>query len=169
MFEIRTLAVDDLTAYKALRDATLAAYPEAFTSDVEAERAKTPQQYLPRLGLDRANAGHFTLGAFDAGALVGALSCERDPRIKVRHIGHVTAMMVRDGQHGRGIGSALLDACIAGARSAGIERLTINVTTTNLRALRLYERMGFRRYGTLVQAIKLGDRYHDKDHLVLEL
>ena len=169
MLEIRALTAQELSAYKALRDATLAAHPEAFTSDAEAERAKTPQQYLPRLGLDRADPGHFTLGAFEVGMLVGAVSCERDPRLKVRHIGHVTAMMVRDGQQGRGIGRALLDACIAGARAAGIERLTINVTTTNLRALSLYERVGFRRYGTLVHAIKLGHSYHDKDHLVLVL
>jgi ribosomal protein S18 acetylase RimI-like enzyme len=169
MAEVRRLAAEELTAYKALRDATLAAHPEAFTSDAETERAKTPQQYLQRLGLDRADGGHFTLGAFEGGLLVGAVSCERDARLKVRHLGHVSAMMVRDDLHGRGIGRALIETCIRAARDAGIERLTINVTTTNLRALLLYERVGFRRYGTLEHALKLGSRYHDKDHLVLVL
>ena len=168
---IRPLAASDLAAYKRLRDTTLAAEPEAFTSDAAEESAKSPQSYLPRLGLDRPDGGHFTLGAF-AGAehLVGAVSCDRELRIKGRHIAHVIGMMVLAEARGQGIGRRLLAECIALARHApGLERLTLSVTASNRIAVELYLRAGFTRYGTLAQAIKLGDQYHDKDLMVLNL
>ena len=54
---VRRLDIADLPAYKALRDATLAAHPEAFTSDAAEERRREPSDYLQRLGLDRHDGG----------------------------------------------------------------------------------------------------------------
>jgi len=168
--EIRRLQSADLAAYKALRDAALADDPAAFTSDAETESRKLPDAYLPRLGLDAPLGGIFTIGALRGGTLLGAVSCERDMRIKVRHIGHVVGMMVRSDQRGQGIGRALIDACIAEARrGVGVEILTLTVTASNAGAVRLYERAGFDRYGSLPHAIKVGDRYHAKDQMVLTL
>jgi len=167
---LRALAVDDLPAYKALRDETLARHPEAFTSDAATEQARAPSAYLPRLGLDRPDGGQFTLGAWRDGRLVGAVTCEREARMKVRHIGHLTGMMVRAEARGAGIGRRLLDACIAEARRArGIELLTLSVTSTNEPAVHLYETAGFRRYGRLPHALKVGRAYHDKDLMMLAL
>ena len=171
---IRRLTPEDLGAYKALRDRTLADHPEAFTSDAEAERRKEPASYLPRLGLGRPEGGHFTLGAWRgetaSAELVGAISCEREPRIKARHIGHIIGMMVKSDCNGQGIGRALLVAAIAAARSAhGLEMLTLSVTASNLAAVGLYESLGFVRYGSLPNAIKVEGRYHTKDQMVLML
>jgi ribosomal protein S18 acetylase RimI-like enzyme len=172
---IRALQASDLRAYKHLRDTVLAAEPSAFTSDSAEERRKPAESYRARFGLDRADAGQFTLGAFDAadggaGALIGAVTCERDPRIKGRHIGHIAGMMVLAHARGRGVGRGLLDACIATARrAAGLELLTLSVTSSNHIAVGLYEHAGFTRYGTLVRAIKIGAHYHDKDLMVLML
>ena len=90
---IRPLVPADLAAYKSLRDDVLSAFPESFTSDAAPERS--PDSYLSRLGLQRPEGGEFTLGAWQMGELVGAVSCERDARTKVRHIGHIIGMMVR--------------------------------------------------------------------------
>lgn len=167
---IRRLGRDDLPAYKALRDAMLAAHPEAFTSDAAAESARGAASYLPRLGLDRPEGGQFTLGAWRGTTLVGALSCERDGRVKVRHIGTLVGMMVRPEVRGGGIGRALLEAGLAEARRAdGLELLTLSVTAGNLPAERLYERAGFVRYGLLKRGIKLDGRYHDKQLMALTL
>jgi len=168
--EIRRLQGTDLAAYKALRDAALADDPSAFTSDAETERRKPPEAYLARLGLEARLGGVFTLGAWRGGSLLGAVSCERDMRAKVLHIGHVIGMMVRSDERGRGVGRLLVDACIAEARrGVGIEMLTLTVTATNAGAVRLYERTGFVRYGSLPNAIKVGDGYHAKDLMVLTL
>ena len=169
-FSIRRLVPADLAAYKALRDETLATHPTAFTSAAVEARSRTPQSYLPRLGLDRPEGGHFTLGAWQGEQLVGAIGCEREPRFKGRHIAHVAGMMVRDGWHGRGVGRALLDACIAQARRAqGVEMLTLSVTAGNAPAIHLYRRAGFVRYGSLPRAICVDGEYHAKDQMVLAL
>jgi ribosomal protein S18 acetylase RimI-like enzyme len=168
---IRALVAADLAAYKRLRDVTLAAEPEAFTSDAAEELPKSPQSYLPRLGLDRPEGGQFTLGGFFGNEhLVGAVTCEREVRIKVRHIGQIVGMMVLAEARGQGVGRRLLADCIALARrTPGMELLTLSVTSTNRTAVELYARAGFTRYGTLVHAIKLGGQYHDKDLMVLTL
>ena len=167
---IRRLAAADLRSYKALRDEMLEAHPEAFTSDALTERHRRADDYLSRLGLERPDGGHLMLGAWRDGLLLGVVGLERDERIKVRHIGHVVSMMVRPAERGHGIGRALLEALIDAAREpAGLEMLTLTVTNANSSALRLYERTGFVRFGTLHKAIKVGARYHDKVHMVIYL
>ncbi len=167
---VRPLLAGDLAAYKVLRDEMLELHPEAFTSDAPTERQRTAAAYLPRLGLDRPEGGQFTLGAWRGNRLLGAISCERDARLKVRHIGHIVGMMVRVDSRGQGIGRALVAACIAQARrTRGLELLTLSVTSSNAAAVSLYEAAGFSRYGRLVHAMKLGDTWLDKDLMVLPL
>jgi ribosomal protein S18 acetylase RimI-like enzyme len=167
--QIRPLGAADLADYKRLRDDMLALHPEAFTSDAESEAAKDAADYLPRLGLDRVEGGQFVLGAWRGRRLVGAIGCERETRLKVRHIGHVIGMMVRPESRRRGIGAMLLESCIAEARRAGLEMLTLTVTAENEAAVRLYQRHRFIAYGTLERALKIGSRYHDKLHMALTL
>ena len=165
---VRRLVPADLAAYKDLRDTVLTAHPEAFTSDAAPERSH--ESYLSRLGLDSADGGEFTLGAWEGDRLVGAVSCERDARKKVHHIGHVIGMMVHCDRQGLGIGRTLIDACIAEARVArGLLMLTLTVTAGNASAVRVYERAGFTRYGRLERAICVDGVYHPKDHMTLSL
>ncbi len=166
---IRPLVVADLPGYKELRDEMLFAHPEAFTSDGATDRRKEPADYLQRLGVDRREGGHFLLGAWRGTRLTGAIGCERDTRVKVRHVGHVIGMMVRAEARHRGVGQALLEACVATARGAGLETLTLTVTAGNADAVGLYERNGFVPYGLLKRAIKVGTVYHDKLHMALDL
>ena len=166
---IRALVAADLAEYKRLRDEMLAAHPEAFTSDAATESAKVPGDYLHRLGLDHGGGGQFVLGAWSGTSLVGAIGCERDGRVKVRHIGHVIGMMVRPAMRRQGLGAQLVVACIEQARRARLEMLTLTVTAGNASAVQLYERHGFVGYGTLRRAIRIGADYHDKLHLALVL
>jgi ribosomal protein S18 acetylase RimI-like enzyme len=167
---IRPLRPDDLADYKALRDTMLAAHPSAFTSDATEGLARAPDSYRSRLGLERSEGGQFTLGAWENAVLLGAISCERDARLKVRHIGHIVGMMVRDECQGRGIGRALLAECIVLARRAeGLQMLTLTVTAGNRPAIALYEAFAFMRCGSLPRAICVAGQYHAKDQMVLAL
>jgi RimJ/RimL family protein N-acetyltransferase len=167
---LRALDENDLDAYKALRDHALAHHEEAFTSDAAAEAARTAQSYRSRLGCDGSGDGGFTLGAWRGDRLVGAISCERDPRSKVRHIGHVIGSMVANDQQGQGVGRALLDALIARAGADDeLHQLTLSVTVGNTAAVRLYESAGFTHYGTLPRAIRVGGRFLDKHLMRLNL
>jgi ribosomal protein S18 acetylase RimI-like enzyme len=167
---IRLMGAPDLAAYKLLRDTVLAAHPEAFTSDAETELRRPPETYLARIAGAADGGWPFTLTAWQDGRLCGAITCERDGRLKVRHIGHVVGMMVRADMRGHGVGRALLEACIATCRQRrDIEQITLSVTSTNHAAIRSYQRAGFVRYGQLARAIRLGAHHFDKDLMVLNL
>lgn len=60
-------------------------------------------------------------------------------------------MMVRAGWRGRGVGSALLAACIDWARSAGAHKVTLEVWPHNEAALALYRKFGFQQEGYFVK------------------
>ena len=173
---IRPLLEPDLLGYKALRDAMLAAHPDAFTSDAEAESRRDLGSYCSRLSGGAGGNTLFTLLAVDGTRVVGALTCEREPRRKVAHIAHLIGMMVADTHCSRGIGRALLRDAIARLRgTAGLAQVTLTVTSTNRAAVGLYESMGFVRYGRLADAIRLPDgrvpdgRRLDKDLMQLPL
>lgn len=152
---IRPMLEPDLLAYKALRDSMLAAHPEAFTSDAETESQRDLATYRSRL---TGGTTHFTLVALDGGRLIGALTCEREPRSKVQHIAHLVGMMVADSHRGRGIGRALLADALERLRATpGLAQVTLSVTATNQTAVGLYESQGFERYGRLPDAIRLPD------------
>lgn len=59
------------------------------------------------------------------------------------------SVYVRDGWHGRGIGSALLGAVIAAARTAGHRVLIADIEAGNAASIRLHERLGFQTVGTV--------------------
>lgn len=152
---LRPMLEPDLLAYKALRDAMLAAHPEAFTSDAETEVQRDLASYRSRL---TGGGTLFTLLALEGGRLVGALTCEREPRRKVQHIAHLVGMMVATDCRGRGIGQALLAAALQRLQATpGLGQVTLSVTSGNTAAIRLYESQGFVRYGRLPDAIRLPD------------
>jgi putative acetyltransferase len=52
-------------------------------------------------------------------------------------------MMVRDGHRGRGVGSALMDACLTWSREHAAHKVALTVWPHNERALVLYRKYGF--------------------------
>ncbi|MEY4564148.1 MAG: hypothetical protein RLZZ618_3425 [Pseudomonadota bacterium] len=167
---LRPLSAADLPAYKSLRDLMLHAHPEAFTSDAETESHKPAEVLMPRLGIGRLDGRQFTLGAFEAGRLVGAVSCEGDPRTKVQHTAHLVGMMVRPACGGRGIGRLLLQACLSRlSQASGVHQVSLSVTSGNVPAIRLYRSAGFVHCGTHPRAVYVKGIFHDKDQMWLDL
>ena len=104
---IRLLTDTDLPAYKALRDIGLQHDPEAFTSDFDTASALPPATYATRLG--QPPDDHFILGAFDSsGAMLGAVVCQRQARLKQRHEAELVGMIIAPAARSKGIGKALL-------------------------------------------------------------
>jgi ribosomal protein S18 acetylase RimI-like enzyme len=56
---------------------------------------------------------------------------------------------------GRGLGTALIFAALAGFQQVGLTRVYLEVTAQNDGAVRLYKRLGFRRTKTLFKAVEL--------------
>jgi RimJ/RimL family protein N-acetyltransferase len=58
-------------------------------------------------------------------------------------------MAVAEGWRGRGVGTALMQACVDWARELGVHKLALQVWPHNDAAIRLYEKFGFEREGVL--------------------
>ena len=56
---------------------------------------------------------------------------------------------------GKGLGSILLSRAAGGFRAAGLERMHLEVTTENTGAVRLYERLGFKRSKVVYKAAEV--------------
>lgn len=172
---LRLMQRADLAAYKQLRDQMLSRHEQAFTSDAETETVRDVNSYASRLGAKQGGSasGHtlFTLTAWQGRQLVGALTCEREPRRKVQHVAHLIGMMVSDAVQGQGIGRAMLAEARQQLTSwPDLELLTLSVTRSNTPAVRLYEHTGFQPYGCLEGAVRLPDgRYVDKLLMSLRL
>ena len=166
---IRLLTHADLPAYKALRDTGLQHDPEAFTSDFDTASALPPATSATRLG--QPPDDHFILGAFDAGgAMLGAVVCEREARLKKRHEAELVGMIIAPAMRQRGIGKALLKEFDTLVRKLpGLEQVVLGVTADHAAAVKLYEGAGFVRYGLQPRAIKIGEQYHDKALMLKQL
>jgi len=97
-----------------------------------------------------------TLNAFDDPYSLLLAAVDRGDRL----IGELSAfgrenrpaeigMAVAADWRGRGVGSALMQACVDWARESGIHKLSLQVWPHNDVALRLYEKFGFEREGVL--------------------
>jgi len=94
----------------------------------------------------RRHADAAVLVALDSDRIVGRLSLARDPHPASAHVADL-GMMVAASHRRRGIGRQLLDASVAWASAAGVEKLELHVFPWNEPAIRLYEDFGFEREG----------------------
>ena len=70
---------------------------------------------------------------------------------------------------GCGAASALTEAILAFAKENGFEQLNLEVRSNNARAIRLYEKHGFRKLCTFPRFFKINGEYIDFDLMNLEM
>lgn len=141
-----------------------AAAPDAFTSTRE-ERAAEPDSWWVKRVADAAGQST-TYGAYHQDELVGAVTVEFSLKIKTRHKAHLVGMFVREDCRGLGAGALLVRAALSAAAARPEVRLvTLTVTDGNAPALALYERSGFRRFGTEPMAIATDEGFKAKVHM----
>ncbi len=74
----------------------------------------------------------------------------------VGDVGHISRLAVHPAWQGRKIGHQLLLDTMAYLHTAGVTRLSLNTEVENVRATRLYESLGFRRFGRLIPVLVRG-------------
>ncbi|MGF6607187.1 RimJ/RimL family protein N-acetyltransferase [Paraburkholderia sp. WSM4175] len=73
-------------------------------------------------------------------------------------------MYVAQEAAGRGVGRALLGELLTrAARVDGLRQVQLTVGSRNYAARRLYESLGFRKYGCEVGALNVDGVFHDED------
>jgi len=156
---IRVLDEHDLPAYAALRRESLLESPLSFGASPETDVAAT------QLG-----GNVIVLGAFVGDELAGAAGLMRGRHAKSAHLISLWGMYVSPSHRGAGLGRALLEACIAHARSlGGVEAMQLGVTEPADAARRLYERAGFVTWGVQPDALRHGGMAVGEHHMLLRL
>ena len=92
-------------------------------------------------GLD--DASQSLLVAEEDGRVVGFVSVSDRRHWSGEGEAYIGELVVEPSSEGRGIGTGLVDAAMAWARSRGHGRIAVSTGAANLRARRLYERLGF--------------------------
>jgi GNAT superfamily N-acetyltransferase len=131
--------------YGPLGELTVAAYrglPGRPTSDRYAA--------MLRDVASRAREAEVLVALDDDGSLLGGVTYVGDPsnswaEFKAEDEACFRMLAVTPDAQGRGVGRALVEACIERARRDGKSRLSLLTTATMASAHRLYERLGFRR------------------------
>ena len=158
---VRSLCAADAEALSDFRYATfsetyfMARYPEEFESDLDKMRAG--------LADCEASERNFEIGAFDGEKLAGELGAAQvRPHLKYRHRARM-GISSRKEYWGCGLGSFLMQAAVEQATANGFEQLELGVFEDNVRAIHLYEKFGFEKYGVNPRAFKLKDgTYRDE-------
>ena len=159
---VRSVEGEDAEAHRQFKCMTsdetyfMARYPEECAYDIERVRE----------GLTACEASpvNFEIGVYDdRGEQVGDIGVTQiRPHLKYRHRA-VMGISVRKEYWGCGLGSFLMQIAVEQTAANGFEQLELGVFEDNVRAIHLYEKFGFAKYGVSPRAFKLKDgTYRDE-------
>lgn len=156
MVEIRALTTADWPAVEAI-------YADGIATQQATFETETPTWAQ----FDAAKLPSHRLVATDGERVLGwaALSPTSD-RECYRGVVENSVYVAREAR-GRGVGRALMDALIAGARAAGFWTIETGVFPENVASVALHESLGFRVVGRRERIAELGGRW--RDTLLFEL
>src|SRR3954451_6597458 len=159
-FKVRPADPADAEALTRLAEA-VSGEPEAWliTANGEWRSVGDERRYLKAVRRYRHAAVYVAERQAD-GAIIGRLSLARDTHPASAHVADL-GLMVAAGARRQGVGRALLEAAVEGARGAGIRKLELHVFPWNEPAIALYERFGFEREGFRTAHYRRADDYVD--------
>lgn len=135
-------------------------YPEEITFTLEKEQALLSNM--------ASSSDSMMIAAFIDGVLAGNCSfAVVGPWLKVKHRCQMGIAVKKEYWH-LGIGSILLKEAIDQARQCGFEQMELEVFSRNIRAINLYEKMGFEVYGIRKNAMKLKDGTYYSEILMMK-
>jgi ribosomal protein S18 acetylase RimI-like enzyme len=112
-----------------------------------------------------ALTGGLAIGAWDGARLIGMIKASRMPSVQFQHVLWDLTVAVDPASQGRGIGHRLFAALLASAATLTprIERVELVVREGLTHAIRLYERLGFRREGRFERRFRLSNGAYEAD------
>jgi len=166
--QIRPLTLQDADTWWHLRLVALKDEPHSFAESAEEHEARSQediQKFFRAL-----NSEDFIIGAFEDSELAGMAGFYREKHTKFRHKGTIWGVYVRRESRGKGIAKAILSEVIHRARMIdGLEQILLVVAATQEKPRRLYESLGFRKYGVEPRSLKVSGEYIDDELMILYL
>lgn len=103
------------------------------------------------------------------GAVVGWIVFQSKNLKRLSHTGYFTTMIHKD-YRGMGIGKMLINELLNWAeKNPLIEKISLGVLSTNLRAIALYKSVGFVEEGRKIKEVKFGENEYVDDILMYKL
>jgi len=163
---IRKLQPHESPFYREIRLTCLKNAPEYFGSTYE-EEILSPKLKFETF-IENDSLGHFIFGAFDDENLIGIVGFDRMERRRARHRGEVVQVYVDSNHRGQNLGEKLIRGVVEYAFTLdGIEQVQLSVVVSNKRAIKLYEKVGFKTFGVQPRYFKVGDAYMDQQFMQL--
>ena len=115
--------------------------------------------------LSGALTGGLAIGAWDSSQLIGMIKASRMPSVQFQHVLWDLTVAVDPESQGRGLGYRLFAELLANAATLTpkVERVELVVREGLTHAIRLYERLGFRREGRFERRFRLSNGAYEAD------
>ncbi|MBL8745994.1 MAG: N-acetyltransferase [Phycisphaerae bacterium] len=162
---VRRLVDRDAGAYVALRREMLEDSPFSFVGAPGDDRGLDVA--FVREQIASGTAAYF--GAddpADPSRLIAVALIVREPRAKMRHRATIISVYVTPRARGRGLGRAVVSACIEEARRwPGVEIVALGVWSRAPTARRLYESLGFTAWGVQPDSVRINGVSDDEVYM----
>ena len=154
--EIREIEVED---YKELLDFMrkvkgetnfLLGYPDEIKLSYEDEK-----EHIKKVKSSETS-NHFV--ATKNNKMIGCISFNGNTARKMRHYGTIGISVLKE-YWSRGVATVLLEKLISWAKEKGIKKINLDVFENNKRAIKLYEKFGFKLEGCIEDGIFDGENY----------
>ena len=142
MISVRRLQFGEAELYKQIRLASLQESPFAFTTTYESASKRSPQSWSEQADHSAAGADRATFIAFSGETPVGLAALYRDK--EGADTGEVLQVWVSPKQRGTGLAVSIMDSLFRWARENGFRRIRAGINPGNIRAVRFYQKYGFR-------------------------
>jgi len=90
--------------------------------------------------------------------MIGCIGFNGNTARKMKHYGTIGISVLKE-YWGRGIATALLEKLISWSKEKGIKKINLDVFENNERAIKLYEKFGFKLEGCIEDGIFDGENY----------
>ncbi|WP_195340539.1 GNAT family N-acetyltransferase [Fusobacterium sp. 1001295B_180824_G3] len=154
--EIREIEIEDykelLDFMKKVKGETnfLLGYPDEMKLSYEDEKE------LIKKVKNSEISNHFV--AMKSNKMIGCVSFNGNTARKMKHYGTIGISILKE-YWGKGIATSLLEKLICWAKEKGIKKINLDVFENNKRAIKLYEKFGFKLEGCIEDGIYDGENY----------
>jgi ribosomal protein S18 acetylase RimI-like enzyme len=157
--EIIKLKESDWKKFKELRLEAIQNDGHAFGSSYQELIKLTEKEWKEKI----LKPGSCIFIAKDKDDFIGMAAAYQEEGEKCRHVAYIWGVYVKDIHRQKGIGRQLMEAILSALKSnREVVKANLNVTTTQIGAVKLYESLGFTITGTSHREIKINGEYFDE-------